>query len=113
MSVPPGPVCRNAQRPELAGLFLRDQDLSHRFWLVGPFPQIPRQFPEPLVHTLRRDVHELFPVDPGRAAIVVDPVPGFIEEIHSPDLVGEGVKTAVGFFLRFRMEHGLEFPNLL
>ena len=46
----PVPYAGNAQRPERAGLFLRDQNLTYRFRPVGPFPQIPRQFPEPLVH---------------------------------------------------------------
>ena len=91
------------QRPELAGLFLRDQDLAHRLRRIGPFPQIPRQFPEPSLHTVRLDVTEALPVDPGLAAVAASQSPGLPEKVLPPHLVAQGMKAPSGFFLRFCM----------
>ena len=89
--------------PELAGLFLGDQDLPHRLRCVGPFPQFPRQFPKPTPHAVRLDVREGLFVHPGRAAIAADPPPGFREKVLAPHLVDQRMETPVGFFLSFRM----------
>ena len=48
----PVPYAGDAQWPELAGLLLRDQNLPHRLWCVGPVLQIPRQFPKPALHAV-------------------------------------------------------------
>ena len=48
----PVPYAGDAQWPELAGLLLRDQNLPHRLWCVGPALQIPRQFPKPALHAV-------------------------------------------------------------
>ena len=63
----PIPQAGNAQWPELAALLLRDQNLTHRFRYVGPVLQVPRQFPNPLLHPKRLDIRDRLPVNPGRA----------------------------------------------
>ena len=65
----PVPNAGDAQRPEAVGLLLRYQDLTNRFRPAGLFPKLPRQFPEPSPHTLRLDLRERLPADPGRAAV--------------------------------------------
>jgi len=99
----PVPHSRYTQRPGLAGLFLRDQNLSHRLWRVGPFPQVPRQFPEPPLHAVRLDIAEALPVDPGLTAIAAGQSPGLQKKVLPPNLVAQGMKAPSGFFLRFHM----------
>ena len=108
----PIPQAGDAQWPELAALLLRDQNLTHRFRYVGPVLQVPRQFPNPLLHPKRLDIRDRLPVDPGRAAIAADPRPGLHQKVVAPYLVDQGMKPSVGFFLRFHVKCSLEFPNL-
>ena len=51
----PVPYAGNAQWPELAGLLLRDKNLTHRFRCVVSLPKILRQFPEPLLRKRYED----------------------------------------------------------
>ena len=102
----------NAQWPELAGLLLRDENLPHRLRCVRPILQIPRQFPEPAPHAIRLDVCEGLPIHPGRATIAAGLPPGFGEKVLAPHLVDQRVEAQLGFFLSFRMQYGLEFPDL-
>ena len=48
----PVPYAGNAQWPELAGLFLRDENLAHRLRCIAPVLQFPRQFPKPASHAV-------------------------------------------------------------
>ena len=109
----PIPDRRNPQRPERAGLFLRDQDPAHRLRHVSPVLQIPRQFPKPLLHTIVLDGLKALPVNSGLAAVAAHHRPGLMEKVLSPHLVAQGVKAALGFFLRFRIQNVLEVPNSL
>ena len=99
----PVPDAGNAQRPRLAGLFLRDQDLPHRLRCVAPVLQIPRQFPEPATHAVCLDVREALSVYPDRAAVPANLPPGFLQEVLSPHLVDQRMEPPSGFFLSFRM----------
>ena len=109
----PIPHTRNAQRPELPALLLRDQNLPHRVGPVGPFLQVPRQFPEPPVHPRRLDVGDRLPVHPGRPAVAADLLPGHTEHVQPPHLVAQRVETEARSLLRFRMERLPESLNFL
>ena len=78
---------------------------QRRLRRVGPVLQSPRQFPEPALHA------EALSVDPELAAVAADHGPGFPENILSPYLVAQGVEATLRFFLRFRIQDGLEVPN--
>ena len=86
----PIPNAGNAQGPKLTGLFLRNQYLPHRFRCEGAAPRIPRQFPGPMLHAIRLDVHKVLSIHPGRAAIAAHPpvtnLPRAVDQdIDSPD----------------------------
>ena len=58
------PETRNAQRPELPSLLLRDENLPNRMRPIGPFLQVPRQCSQPPVHPERIDVRDRLAVHP-------------------------------------------------
>ena len=99
----PVPETRNAQRPELPTLLLRDEDLPNRSWPVGPRLQVPRQRPQPPVHPERLDVRDRLAVHPGRAAVAADGLPGDREHVLAPHLVAQRVEPEAWGSLRFRM----------
>ena len=99
----PVPETRNAQRPELPTLLLRDEDLPNRTRLVGPRLQVPRQCSQPLVHPRRLDVRDRLAVHPGRAAVATHSLPGDREHVVAPHLVAQRVEPEARSFLRFRM----------
>ena len=99
----PVPYAGDAQRPELAGLLLRDENLPHRLRCIAPILQFPRQFPKPAPHAIRLDVREGLCVHPGGPAIAANPPPGFREKVLAPHLVDQRVEPPTGFILSFRM----------
>ena len=99
----PVPETRNAQRPELPALLLRDEDLPNRPRPVGPLLQVPRQCSQPPVHPERLDVRDRLAVHPGRAAVATDGLPGDHEHVIAPHLVAQRVEPEARSFLRFRM----------
>ena len=99
----PVPEARNAQRPELPALLLRDEDLPNRVRPVGPRLQVPRQRPQPPVHPDRLDVRGGLAVHPGRAAVAADGLPGDREHVVAPHLVAQRVEPEARSSLRFRM----------
>ena len=94
---------RNAQRPELPALLLRDEDLSYRLRPVGPRLQVPRQCSQPPVHPERLDVRDRLAVHPGRATVATHGLPGDHEHVIAPHLVAQRVEPEARSFLRFRM----------
>ena len=106
------PDAGQAQWPEPAGLLLRNQDPAHRLQRIGSFPKLLRQFLQPALQPGQLDLRKRLPADPGRAAVQANPGPGLRQEVNPPDLVDQGMKATIGFILRFRMQHGLEFPNV-
>ena len=99
----PIPQAWNAQWTELPRLFLRDEHPAHRIRLVGAIPQVPRQFPDPTLHSVRLDILDRHTIHSCRSAVAPDDPPRLQEEILPPYLVDEGVKAPVRFFLRFRV----------
>ena len=102
------------KRPELAGLFLRDQNLSHRSQHVRSVLQVPRQFPEPPLHPVCVDIAEALPVRPGLATVAACQPPGSREKVLPPNLVVQCMKATSAFFLRFRMQKrsGVSEPSV-
>ena len=99
----PVPETRNAQRPELPALLLRDEHLPDRLRPVGSLLQVPRQCSQPPVHPERLDVSDRLAVHPGRAAVAADGLPGDREHVIAPHLVAQRVEPEARSFLRFRM----------
>ena len=99
----PVPETRNAQRPELPALLLRDEDLPHRARPVGPRLQVPRQCSQPPLHPERLDVGDRLAVHPGRAAVAANGLPGNREHVRPPHLVAQRVEPEARNSLRFRM----------
>ena len=99
----PIPNARYAQRSVLPCLLLGDQHLSHRARSIAAFLQVPRQFPKPSFHPLRLDALHRLAIHPGCPAIAADRLPGGFQNVCSPHLVAQRIKSKVWRSLRFRM----------
>src|SRR5215468_4786890 len=102
----PIPHARDAQRPEFA-VGLRYKHSSDWLWPVSLLPERKRQFRQPSLDPVCRDVREVLAIDPRCALVGAALGIGMRQNLVAADLVVQGVEAIAGLCLRERLNKGL------
>ena len=103
--------CGYAERSKLAVGF-RNENTSDRVRPVRPFPERKRQFAEPPLHPVRRNVREVLTIHTRCALFGAALGVGVGQNVFAERFVLKGVEGIPGFRLRFRVQRPLQLLNI-